>query len=60
MLDPSSFHQHPTSNLHALVLSLQAAIIDGVATVDDIDGYVAAQLELARRGRLELLLDPRD
>jgi hypothetical protein len=53
-------HREPAWLLERRIARIEADIIAGTATDDDIDDYVTAQLELARRPALEWMLDPRD
>ena len=59
MSDPS-LKVTPTPVLLRRVRALTSLLICGKARGDDIDRYVAMQLELAGRSDLDMVLDPRD
>jgi hypothetical protein len=59
-MNTSPFQHESVYFLQQTVAILESYIISGIATDQDIDNYVNAQLVLASRPELEFLLDPRD
>lgn len=59
-MNTTPLHHESIYSLQQTVAILESYIISGIATDQDIDSYVNAQLILATRPELEFLLDPRD
>jgi hypothetical protein len=59
-MNTTPFQHESVYFLQQRVALLESYIISGIATDQDIDSYVNAQLILATRSELEFLLDPRD
>ena len=55
-----SYRLTSTHKLLADVAYIEAQLIAGTARNDEIDAYVAMQIELVDRELMESLIDPRD